>query len=242
MKFINRKYLFPVILVVIGLSVTGYSYYRMGALKQQTKQFSYIPVPTRDIPAYTTVAKSDIVLKEITKSTEPTWAIKQPEEIVGKVALTTLRFDAPINPNDISNTGNLPNLQIVSVNIDAARTAGAQQGDIVDVYWITAEQNGQANSRTVAANARVVEVCDANGQPTSNQTAIQQSVSTTFKSPSGSTMIYRLLVKPEEVAGVVPGGAPKNTSIALVKKFAESKPPATQAPLNPTVTKGDAKN
>lgn len=227
-----------VMAIIIGVVVTGYSFYKSGGLTKPAQAFVAIPVPVTEISAYTTIARSDIVLKEFTLGTEPDGVITQPEELIGKIAVKNLHKDTPVTASDISTLNSLPNLEVVSVNIDASRAAGAQQGDLVDVYWIKTDQTGQATATPVASNARVVEICDANGTPTSATQSSMTPVANAFKSPSGTSIIYRLLIKPEEVSGVVAGGAPKNTSVALVKKFNETATivPAVNTPTtNPTV-------
>jgi hypothetical protein len=228
-----------ILAIVIGVAVTGYSYYKSGGLAKPAQAYVAIPVPSTEISSYTTITRNDIVLKEYMPGTEPQGIIMEPEGLIGKVAIKNLHKDMPITPNEISDLTSLPNLEVVSVNVDAARAAGAQQGDIVDVYWIKTDQTGQATATPVASNARVVEICDANGNPTSaTQSSTMAPVANAFKTTNGASIIYRLLIKPEEVSGVVAGGAPKNTSVALVKKFNETTtviPAVKPTTTNPTV-------
>ncbi len=232
LKAFRKIPIVAVMAVLVGLAVFGYSYYKSGAITKQAQAYVTIPVPVTEISAYTTITESDIVLKKYTQGEEPNGVITDFSELIGKIAVKKLPRDVPIVSSDISTLGSMPNLALIGVNIDAARAAGAQQGDIVDVYWIKTDQAGQITASPVASNARVVEICDANGKPVSTQFSIA-SAGEAFKVPGDTNMIYRLLVKPEEVSRVISGSAPKNTSIALAKKFRETA--ALPVATNPTV-------
>lgn len=224
-----------VLAVLVGLAVFGYSYYKSGGLIKPAQAYITIPVPITEISAYTTITKDIIVLKEYVQGTEPSGVITEPGQLIDKIAVKNLHKDVPITTGDISTLNNLPDLVLVGINIDAARAAGAQQGDIVDVYRVKSDQTGQTTAMPVALNARVVEICDATGKPVNTQFSIA-AVGESFKSPTDVNMIYRLLIKPEEVGGVISGGAPKDTSIALAKKFKETTAtPPVNATTNPTV-------
>lgn len=230
-SFLRKVPIVALVTLMVGLSTTGYFYFKQGGLKAEAKDTVLVPVPIMEISAYTSIMRNDIIMKEYPKDTDLSLVARTQEDIIGKVAVNNLHKEVPISLRDISDINKLPNLNVVSVYVDQARSAGSQPGDIVDVYWIQVDATGQAIAKPVAANARIVEIGDGK-----TDTA-QAAISNTFKTPSGASNIYRLMVKPEEVSGVVAGGAPKNTSVALVKKFSESQPVAVQTVQSPTTTK-----
>ncbi|MFX4261207.1 hypothetical protein ACOBQJ_03285 [Pelotomaculum propionicicum] len=230
-SFIRKVPVVALVALMVGLSTTGFFYFKQGGLKAEAKETILVPVPLIEISAYTSITRNDIVMKEFPKGTDLSSVATQTEEIIGKVAVNNLQKEVPISLNDISDADKLPNLNVVSVYVDQARSAGAQPGDIVDVYWIQVDATGQAIAKPVAANARIVEVGDGK-----TESATVAAINNTFKTPTGTSNIYRLMVKPEEVSGVVAGGSPKNTSVALVKKFSESQPVAIQTAQSPKTT------
>jgi len=215
------------VVVLIGLSVAGYSYSKLTKYARANKATVNLPVPNRYIPPYTLIAPEDITTKPFLKGTEDQNVLTLPGEIIGKINTLPLSPDYPVHVNAVTDPEGLWDLQFVTVNMDVSRAAGARPGDIVDVYSIKTDQQGNwlpENARILAVNAKVVDVTDTSGNSVfSEGKTVQQSVTGIIKGAAPS-LVYKLAVRPEEAPGVVPGGAAKSTGIAFTKKFKPSVP------------------
>lgn len=225
----KKKFLIlGLVVVLVGLGVSGYAYSKLSRYAKASKATVNLPVPARYIPPYTLIAPEDITSKPFTKGTEDQNVLTSSGQIVGKVNTLPLTPGYPVHSNCLTNPEGLEDLQFVTVNMDISRSAGARPGDIVDVYSIKTDQQGNwvpgQTGTALAANARVVEVFDSSGNPiyTEGKT-VQQSVAGAIKG-SAPTLVYKLAVKPAEAPKVVPGSGPKSTNIAFTKKFKPSEP------------------
>ncbi len=219
LRFPLLKRTWPYLLAVgVGLGVAAFSF---RAIKgAETSQAGVkLPVAARDLPPYTQVQAQD--LSWSTFPSELPGAVKNPSEAVGKVLSRSVQKDYPLRAGDLKDPETL-NAQLVSVNVEPARLGGARPGDLVDVYWVQPSGTNAWVPGTgitpVARDARVVSILDKSGQSVDSGQGIAAAVQgASVRVPA----IVVLAVKAEEVKAVIPGGAPNNTSIALVRKFKE---------------------
>lgn len=244
LRFPFLKRTWPYLLaVMVGLVVAAFSF---KALKGEASSQAGVklPVAARDLPPYTQVQPQDLGWG--TFPSELPGAVKNPAEAVGKVVAKAVPKDYPLRASELKEPDSL-DVQLVSVNVDSSRMGGARPGDLVDVYWIQPAEKTAWTPGTgaalVARDARVVSVLDKNGQPVdSGQGLVAAAVQgTAAKVPA----VVVLAVRPEEVGAVIPGAAPNNACIALVRKFKEGGGQvgvnfggqghsAAQAPAEPT--------
>ncbi|MGB9847302.1 MAG: Flp pilus assembly protein CpaB [Desulfotomaculales bacterium] len=217
LRFPILKKTWPYLLaVLVGLGVSAFS---LKALRSEASPQPGIklPVAARDLPPYTQVQAQDLGWG--TFPAELPGAVKNPAEAVGKVLSRAVPKDYPLLASDLKDPESL-DLQLVSVNVDSSRLGGARPGDLVDVYWIqpadkTAWTPG-TGATLVARDARVVSVLDKNGQAVDSGSGLVAAVQgAAAKVPA----IVVLAVRVEEVKSIIPGAAPNNTCIALVRKF-----------------------
>lgn len=216
----QRKIPWTLILaVVVGLIIAGVSSYylfRYASSRQVTDQ---VPVPNRDILAYEEITSKDLVWRTIPSGGFEPGAAKTPEEVVGKIALTTLYKGEQVRLERLTDRAKFNvNQQLVTVNIDLTRSGGGniKSGDLVDVYWL---ESNQIPGSLVARDAVVISLQDAQGRLVTGQ-AGGSGISLT---PEGQTpplpAAVTLAVKPEEVGLIVRGAWGENKNVVLVKKF-----------------------
>lgn len=220
----SRRIPWAVVLAVgLGLAVTVVStkfLIRFAGERQVTAQ---IPVPAREIRAYSEIGPEDIVVKSIPVSGVQPDVARTTAEVVGKVAAVPLYPGEQIRKERlIAKTEFDPGQQIVTVNVNLVR-AGAgtiRPGDLVDVYWLQGETVPGA---LLASDARVLDIRDGQGKRIGepvpgNDLAAQVAAS---KSQAGIPAVAVLAVKPSEVPQVVRGAWKTSENVVLVKKFRE---------------------
>jgi len=118
---------------------------------------SNIVVAAREIPAKTQITASDLKLVKMNTEVVPPSALTTPEEVVGKITITSISIGEPILPTKLGGpNGNLfvvipssafapdgtippgtPNYRAMSITVADAQAAGGsiQAGDIVDLLF-----------------------------------------------------------------------------------------------------------
>lgn len=205
--------------IVIGLVVAGASslyLFRYASSQQPTDR---APVPNRDILAYEEITLKDLEWRTIPAGGFEPGAAKTPEEIVGKIAMTTLYKGEQIRLERLTGRAEFDaSQQLIAVNVDLTRSGGGNinPGDLVDVYWL---EGGQVPGSLVARDAVVISVRDAQGRLIAGQ-AGGSGISLL---PEGQTpplpAVATLAVKPAEVGLTVRGAWGDSANIVLVKKF-----------------------
>ncbi|MDI6906436.1 MAG: RcpC/CpaB family pilus assembly protein [Thermoanaerobacterales bacterium] len=203
-----------------------------------------LPVPTRDIPAYTVIASEDVTLKEFVKGAEEPTSAREPKDVVGYITTAPLTKGWQINKRVLTDKEAFGDKQVVGVNVDAARAGGVKAGDIVDVYWLTPEQGAwtaSMSSRLVAQNATVLKVCDERGQPLDETQSVVQGAVNPVAPPKRTPSVVYLLLDPADVGKVIGGAMPKSSFIALAKKTKWSVTPVQEVmPGAESATQGNA--
>ncbi|HOV79433.1 MAG TPA: SAF domain-containing protein [Bacillota bacterium] len=230
--------------ILVGLSISGFSYFKLKN-SEAVKEYVTMPVPVRDIQAFSIIRNDDITYVKIPKGLDSKNSATKLEEVTNKASTMPLRRGQQIDKTNLIEPTEIENMAFVTVNIDPSRLSGARAGNIVDVYMRTGTE-----TRLVAANARVIRVCDASGrsiyddeQVESQQNNVvtkgiqqaQQAVSSVAKS---TPAMVELGVKLEEAPGITPGSEPKNTSITLVRKVKATAAPVVQTPPQTTAEVG----
>jgi len=202
----------------VGLAVAAASlYYIHGAYARADAELVKLPVPRRDIGIYETVGTGDLAWKEFSEDSVMSWAARTAEEVVGKTAAAPLAKGMQINKRCLASDPKevYGGRYVVAVNTDYARSAGAQPGDVVDVYWVTVEQAawvpGSGNGAVlVAKDARVIGV--------KSRSVLMGKKEIEEVQGTGVVDIIELAVKPEEAPRLVGGALPQDVHVVLVKK------------------------
>lgn len=235
MRLINNswaKKLPHVLAVAVGLTVAFFAWSHVNRQVTAAKQAVTVPVPARDVDAYTVIKKEDMAPVNIPSTAVDDYTVLKLDEAVNKVTLSPLYRGKPIDRRSLADPdSNAGNYQVVGINVDPARAAGVRPGDLVDVYWLPPERGGwtpDGGTSLVAKGVRVLKVCDEKGNPVEEPGgAIQQAVTGAVAPRRGVAIVY-LAVRPEDVARVIGGAAPKSASIALARRSGEAKNESTR--------------
>lgn len=206
---------------LVGLAVAAVSFFYLRAWAGSETGSVRLPVPARDLAAYEVIGPDDLAWAAFPAADGLDDAVRSPAEAVGKVPTAPLARGWPISRRVLRDREAAGAVQVVAVNVDFARTAGARPGDVVDVYWLRPEQANWTPgvaSVLLARDAVVLGVYDRNGRPAS------------AASQAGGAAVVTLAVRPQEVQAVVAGAAPEAKNIALVRKFAPGGEVAASAP------------
>lgn len=228
----NKFKILVAIGLILGLSVSGISYYYLKQMIHQKTETVIIVVPKNNIEAYSTITTESLTQIAVSPQLVDQYTVKTSSELIGKVALQTLYAKRLIDSRAIADQGeDLGQSQVVGIYCDTARSAGVGDGDTVDVYWSpTSRQSAQAAlspSHRIALNARVLKVCDEYGNSIKEQTVIKQGIASVAKPPESKYLIY-LLAQPAEVQYIVSGS--NSPSLTLVKKAS----PTAESPADET--------
>lgn len=209
-----------IIALIIGLAVMGFSYMK---IKQQVVAATTtvnILVPKASIEAYSVVTKDNLTMIAVPPNITDENTATSPEEIDGRITTTPLYAGKPIDLRTIvSKAENYDEKQVVGIYIDAARCAGVNEGDIVDVYRISPNNQGEAAPK-IAQNCRVLRVTDEKGVPVRGASAILQSASASVNIIKTPRIVY-LLISPQEVPYVIQGSS-EQSFLSLSKKTKEN--------------------
>jgi pilus assembly protein CpaB len=230
LRLINNlwvKKLPHVLAVAVGLTVALFAWSHVSRQVTEARQAVTVPVPARDVDAYTSVGKEDLVPANVPLVSVDSYTVMKPEEVVNKITLSPLYRGKPIDRRSLAGPdSDAGNYQVVGINVDPARAAGVRPGDLVDVYWLPPERGGwtpEGGTSLVAGGVRVLKVCDEKGNPVEEPGgAVQQAVTGAVAPRRGAAIVY-LAVRPEDVARVIGGSAPKSASIALARRSGEAK-------------------
>ena len=219
-----------IVVALLALASFFYFYNAFNGRIAAAQQTVAVIVPKQDIQAYSSITADNLTAENIPLASADNYTARSAGQVSNMVATAQLYAGKPIDlrllakPSD--STGNF---EVVGVNVDAARSVGVKPGDIVDVYWLQAQQGawvpGQG-SIPVAGNVRVLRVCDEHGQPINEgqSSSALSSVGAAISPPASykEPKIVYLLVRPEDVAKVIGGSGDKNASIAFARKSSES--------------------
>ena len=200
-----RPYLPYILLMVLGLAISGFFYLQLNNKIQEQKLATVkIVVPARDIPAYKEITTADIKLKDVPAEMGTEDIVKNPESVLGCYPDATLYAELPIKAARIINDKSVINRDIIAINIDYVRSAAAKPGDTVDVYYVAAEASNwsASSSEKVASDVKVVSIEDADGNKPDKGKA--------------KTAVAVLAVSPAYTGKIVPGAIKDNTRYVLV--------------------------
>lgn len=166
-----RKYLPYIAIILIGITISVYSYTRLSLAANGTEEGIKIVVPTEDIPAYKEITPSDLEFKVFPKNEVNEDTVTDPQFLIGKQASSRLYKGWPINEKALEVKKKFKDKHIVTINIDKARSAGAKEGDIVDVYFVpsaSADTNSTIQwSERVASEVIVLAIDTGSNKETS---------------------------------------------------------------------------
>lgn len=214
------------IAIAVGLAFALASARYMLAYMNTHIETVQVPVSARDIPPYTVISSSDIAWRETIKGGEEPGMVRDPSEAVGKLALTTLYTNEQIRKERLADPNLVEGKQIVSINVDVARSVGGslRAGDLVDVWWVT--DPALPNWTLAAANAVVMDIRDSAGRSVipSGGGIVQQALGAAAPVQSSPPAVAVLAVRTEDVPKVVGGASPKSQNVVLAKKYSFSLP------------------
>ncbi|MGB9849129.1 MAG: SAF domain-containing protein [Moorellaceae bacterium] len=228
----GRKMLPAVLIIAIGVLASVAAWIGITHQIRAGQITIAIAVPRRDIVAYVPITANDLTLKEVPAAAVDGYTVRDASEAAGKMAAVTLYAGKPIDRRDLLNSDNgnyAAGYEVVGVVTDAARSAGVKSGDVVDVYCLRVDQTAQASGVIpgikAASDARVLRVCDEQGQPIdgSGENASGGVIGgvagavTGGVAPKTPKVVY-LLVRAEEVPNVTPGAWDKGAVVVLVRK------------------------
>lgn len=131
-----KKYLPYILIVFLGVGTSLFAYAKLSAETGEPIETIQIVVPAHDILPFQEIKPSDLKMKTIPISKDSENMVTDPQTLVGKRFETTLFSDWEINKKLIKEENQLKEKHIVTINVDPARSARAQAGDIVDVYLV----------------------------------------------------------------------------------------------------------
>lgn len=238
-----RRHIPLIIAAILGLTVALVSGKYMLTYVNTHKETVRVPVPAREIAPYTTIIPDDIIWREIIKGGEDPSAVHEPSEVVGKLVLTPLYRNEQIRKERLLDPKLVANKQIISLNIDVARSVGGslRAGDLVDVWWVV--DPAFPNWSLAAVDAVVMDIRDSAGRlvsPTGGGVT-QQALEAAVPSQPSPPAVAVLAVRSEDVMKVVGGASPKSQNVVLSKKFVPGPPPLA-VPLAGVQTSPDQKN
>jgi Flp pilus assembly protein CpaB len=209
-----------IIALVIGIAVMGYSYTKIQEQVETATTTVQVLVPKANVEAYSMVTKDNLTVAEVPPSIADEFTAVSPEQVDGRITTAPLYTGKPIDLRTIiAKTEDFQDKQVVGVYIDAARCAGVNDGDIVDVYRISPQFQGEAAPK-IAMNCRVLRVTDDKGTPVRGASALLQSASESINISKNPRIVY-LLIKPEEVPYVIQGSS-EQSYLSLSKKTKET--------------------
>jgi Flp pilus assembly protein CpaB len=220
--------------VVFGLLVSAIAATRLMCYTSTHVAMENVSVMAHDVSPYTVLQVSDITIQQEVKGSRQPGTISDPSEAIGKMTTSAIFKSEQIETKRLADAKIAQGKQIVSVNIDLARSVGGwlQPGDIVDAWWIPSEGNIQTPGIgwvQVATNAVVLDLKDSTGKSLfTGGGTIQQALVNTVSTAAGSPAIVVLAVNAGDVGRVVGGAIPKSESIVLVKKFSQEPEQAQQ--------------
>lgn len=236
--------------VVIGLIVAFIAAYQLRQYTNTHVETVRVPVPARDIPPYTVITSGDLTWRIVVKGGEEPGAIRDPSDAVGRLALSTLYKNEQIKKERLIDAKLVKDKQIVSVNVDIARSIGGslQAGDLVDVWWVPADSSTEPGVgwMKIASNTIVLDVRDSSGKSVFQQGGVvQQALAGSIGVPATPPAVAILVVDSTEVPKIIGGASPKSQSIVLSKKFVptEETVQAVEQPaeVQPTQTSQEQK-
>jgi len=226
----KKGFIIALALILIGCSVGYYSYTKIQEILRPKVDYVMLPVPKSNIQVYTVTSTLDFELKPFPKGTENRGYLQAIDELSGKVTARPLEKDSPIMENDfLQNNQDLNNVQIISLNMDAARSSGAKPGDLVDIYLLSAADPTIPGAK-VAQNVKVIDICDTSGKSLYQEGSVF-SITATDVVKAASNMIYRVAINEEDVSKVITGSNTKNIFIAFARNI--QKTPTSVASENP---------
>lgn len=206
--------------LIVSIAVMGLSYMKIQQQVDAATTTTNILVPKASIEAYSVVTKDNLTVISVPPNITDENTATSPEEIDGRITTAPLYAGKPIDLRTIvSKTENYDEKQVVGIYIDAARCAGVNEGDIVDVYRISPNHQGEAAPK-IAQNCRVLRVTDEKGTPVRGASAILQSASSSVNIIKTPRIVY-LLISPQEVPYVIQGSS-EQSFLSLSKKTKEN--------------------
>lgn len=207
----SGKSLLPLVLAAVaGIAVAAFSWYFL--VKPPEGETVSVPVLAHDVPAYSQIAAEDLVFQKIPAAALDQGIAADPGQVVGKTAAVHLYKGEQIRIERIVPADNLGDRRIVAVGTDALRCAGGSiaAGNVVDVLLLSGPGVPPA---LLAADALVVEILDAQGNPVSKHSGLLQPGELSLPA------MAVLAVRPGEVPQVARGAGEEAKNVVLVKKL-----------------------
>ncbi len=214
----------PLILaLVVGIVLSAAGYTMLQKQVRSATVTKTVITAKSDVEAYSVIDSSNLIEKEVPAAVVDENTVTKIEQVTGNICTTPIYAGKPIDLRTIAaKPDDIGDGQQVGVYIDAARCAGVTEGDIVDVYRIGDEMQGEA-APLIAVNCRVMRITDEKGVPVKGASAIIQGVSGDVGLMKNPRIVY-LTVKPNEVSQVIQGAVDKTKScLALAKKSKETE-------------------
>lgn len=222
---LRKKRVQYAVVILVGIVVTVASFVHLQS-RFQPEETLLILVPKSDIPPYTTISTSHLVEKRIPLGTETPYMVREYGNIVGKMSTTMLPAGIPVDNRLLIDEKDLTRgRQIVTIGTDYIRSAGAQPGNTVDVYFVNPEQQPwlpTASAHLVARNAIVVSISSKDGQSLETKDSpIPAGTLPVNPVNQGTRGAVRLAVNPQDVPKIVAGALPENGYYVLAIKSGE---------------------
>lgn len=218
MSYLREKWSI-VLIIIVGLIVALFSWHMVQEQINNAEKTATIIVPNKDIEAYSVITSENLSTVQLPLRAVDKYMARDKSQIVNKVTTIPLLTKKPVDTRMLTDRkSNLGNKQVVGVYVDAARCAGVQEGDLVDVYWLQGTEIAQPSS-PIARNVRVLRVSDERGIPVKSSSVVAQNIGADTALARAPKIVY-LVLSPEEVPYVINGSA-ENSKIALSKKSKE---------------------
>ena len=207
------QFIIGVLAVVLAL---GAGFYGRNLYLKEVSTYQ-IPVPIKDIPAYTVLDASMFQIREMPRTMATLPYHQSIQELVGKISTVSLPAGLPVAQANAVSVDQFrladASFEVLSIPVDPVSAVGGQIriGERVNLYQVLSEQSNSENAtlsandsstfkvELIAGNILVVDVRNSQGvAATTNQD--EESTSTFSSSTQAEQVqILTLAVKPEAV-------------------------------------------
>lgn len=213
-----KKYLPYILIIIIGLSITGGSFYYLRQRYAAAIETKPMPVLSRNIGVHEEIRLEDIKTTRVPINQDTSMFISNINEAVGKIANSEIKADVLILKSSLKDKKNIEGKEYVTIKVDYAQTGGAVAGDIVDVYQVNPSITEWIPSQEpilIMNDALVVEITNSEGsvKSTSSSRTNLGGGSTPVK-----TEVIKLCVNPGQAYKLVAGSLTSENGLVLVVK------------------------
>jgi len=207
------------LILAISLALYGKKQY------EQQVSTTTLPVPVTEIPPYTVLTSDMFTVQEMPQTVKQLPYYREIEDLVGMMSAATLFPGVPVAipyAGDVEQVRLAPSeFEVVSLPIIPEAIVGGNisLGDIVNIYYLTDDQNMsvadaekadvEGVAQLVAANVRIVDLRTKQGNPTQrvqldeNDTPIVGSSSSSTSNEKTTINIVTFALLPEDVKVVL---------------------------------------